>query len=77
MKELSKSPPDKKRVFLTVAEAARRLGIGVERVYKLIWSGKIPAQRASGQRYSRYMIPVEVIEQRIKDLAPLPIKEDQ
>ena len=47
---------------LNPREAARRLGVGMPRIYALLWSGKVPATKQG----NRWLIPVGVIEARVK-----------
>jgi excisionase family DNA binding protein len=47
---------------VTVREAARRLGCGLKRIYDLVWSGQLEAQKVNKQ----WRIPVKAIEERIK-----------
>ena len=47
---------------LTPAEAARKLGLGLDYIYLLIWSGKLLAIKEDG----RWLIPLAAIEQRLK-----------
>ena len=35
--------------YLTAAEVAERLGLGVNRVYQFIWSGRLEAVRVGGK----------------------------
>ncbi len=44
------------RVFITVAEAARRLGVSVSFVRKLIREERLPARRIRGTRLARIHI---------------------
>lgn len=37
------------RETLTPREAAQRLGIGLDSVYSLLWSGKLPARKVDGR----------------------------
>lgn len=45
------------------AEAARKLGISLEYVYRQIWAGKLPAQKKNGKWY----VPALELERRVKD----------
>jgi excisionase family DNA binding protein len=47
---------------LTVAQASRRFGTTLDAVYRLIYAGKLPAQK-SGRRW---LLPEEAIEARLK-----------
>ena len=47
---------------MTTAEACRRLGVGLEFVYKLVWSGKLPARKAG----KTWRIPSAAVEERVR-----------
>ena len=47
---------------LTVSQASRILGITLDYVYRLIYSGKLVARKSEG----RWLIPVDAIESRLK-----------
>jgi excisionase family DNA binding protein len=47
---------------MTAAEACRRLGVGLEFVYKLIWSGKLPARKLE----NTWRISSAAVEERVK-----------
>ncbi len=49
--------------YLTPIAAARRLGLGLDYLYKLMWAGKLPARKVNG----RWRIPAAAIEQRLKE----------
>lgn len=49
--------------YLTPSMAARRLCIGLDYFYKLLWTGKLPATKVNG----RWRIPLAAIEQRLKE----------
>ena len=49
--------------YLIPSAAARRLGLGLDYVYKQIWAGKINARKVSG----RWLIPASAIEQRLRE----------
>lgn len=51
--------------FLQAAEAARKLRIGVDRLYALLWSGKLPGRKVDGQ----WRIPEAAVEERRKTLS--------
>lgn len=53
-------PQDK---YLAPSAAARRLGLGLDYLYKQIWAGKLPARKVNG----RWRIPLAAIEQRVKE----------
>ena len=47
---------------LTVSQASRTLGITLDYVYRLIYSGKLVARKSEG----RWLIPVADVESRLK-----------
>ena len=47
---------------LTVSQASRTLGITLDYVYRLIYSGKLVARKSEG----RWLIPVSDVESRLK-----------
>ena len=47
---------------LSPREAAIKLGISMNRVYNLLWSGKLRADQAEGKWY----IPESAVEERLK-----------
>jgi excisionase family DNA binding protein len=49
--------------YLPPIAAARRLGIGLDYVYKQIWAGKMPGKKIKG----RWRIPLVAVEQRLKE----------
>ena len=51
-----------KEESLNPREAAQRLGVGMPRIYALLWSGKLRATK----RRNRWLIPSGVIESRLK-----------
>ena len=48
--------------FLTVPEAARRLGCTIKYIYDLCYSGRLKAEKVTG----RWRIPVNEIQDRLK-----------
>ncbi len=46
---------------LSPREAALRLGIGLDFVYRELWSGKLPGRKEEG----RWVIPATAIEERL------------
>lgn len=50
------------RKELTVSQASRTLGITLDYVYRLIYSGKLVARKSEG----RWLIPVSNVESRLK-----------
>jgi excisionase family DNA binding protein len=49
---------------VTVAEAARQLGIGLQYAYSLVYSGRLPARRVDG----RWHVSADAVEERRKRL---------
>lgn len=47
---------------LSAVDAARRLGVGLDYLYSLLWSGKLPAKKTCG----RWYIPAAAVEARLK-----------
>jgi len=47
---------------LSAIEAARRLGVGLDYLYSLLWTGKLQGRKVGKQ----WRIPVEAIEARLK-----------
>ena len=47
---------------LNVMEATRRLGIGLDATYKLIYAGKLPGHKVDG----RWRIPASAVETRLR-----------
>lgn len=43
-------------------EAARRLGVGLDYLYSLLWTGKLSGRKVSG----RWRIPLSAVEQRLE-----------
>jgi excisionase family DNA binding protein len=48
--------------YLSPNAAARRLGVTVDYFYKLLWSGKVEAQKVN----QRWRVPKVAVEQRLK-----------
>lgn len=48
---------------LSTREAAQRLGIGLHRVYELLWAGQLEAERADG----KWLIDPNGVERRLKE----------
>jgi excisionase family DNA binding protein len=47
---------------MSAIEAARRLGVGLDYVYSLLWTGKL-----QGRKWGRrWRIPVEAVDARLK-----------
>ena len=47
---------------ITAIQAARRLGIGLDYLYSLLWTGKLAGQKLG----RRWHIPAEAVEARLK-----------
>jgi excisionase family DNA binding protein len=47
---------------LSVSEAARRLGISLDGVYRLLYSGKLSGAKTDG----KWHIPVNTVEERLR-----------
>jgi excisionase family DNA binding protein len=47
---------------LTAVEAARRLGVGLDYLYSLLWTGKLEGQKIGKQ----WRIPRTAVEARLK-----------
>ena len=47
---------------LTPVEAARRLGIGLDYLYALLWTGKLKGQKVEG----RWQVPAAEVEARLR-----------
>ncbi len=47
---------------LTVIEAARRLGVTLDAVYRLIWARRLPARKTD----RRWLLPLRAVEARLK-----------
>lgn len=48
---------------LSAVEAARRLRIGLDYLYSLLWTGKIPARKVGRQ----WRIPLSAIQTRLRE----------
>ena len=51
-----------KETELTAVEAARRLGVGLDYVYSLLWTQKLTGRKLCGH----WKIPVEAVECRLR-----------
>jgi excisionase family DNA binding protein len=49
-----------KESTLTAVEAARRLGVGLDYLYGLLWTGKLQGQRVNG----RWQVSAEAVDAR-------------
>jgi excisionase family DNA binding protein len=50
-----------KQSEVSAVEAARRLGVGLDYLYSLLWTGKLPGQKVG----TRWRIPVRAVEIRL------------
>lgn len=50
---------------LSAVEAARKLGVGLDYLYSLLWTGKLKASKVG----KRWQIPPEAVEARLKQRA--------
>jgi excisionase family DNA binding protein len=48
---------------LSAIEAARRLGVGLDYLYSLLWTGKLQGRKVG----KRWHIPSEAVEARLKE----------
>jgi excisionase family DNA binding protein len=51
-----------KQTELSAIEAARRLGVGLDYLYSLLWTGKLQGRKV-GKRWS---VRIEAVEARLK-----------
>jgi excisionase family DNA binding protein len=51
-----------KQPGVSAIEAARRLGVGLDYLYSLLWTGKLPGRKVA----RRWRIPAEAVEARLK-----------
>jgi excisionase family DNA binding protein len=47
---------------LSAIEAARKLGVGLDYLYSLLWTGKLQARKVGKQ----WRVPAEAVEARMK-----------
>jgi len=52
----------KRQLELTPREAAQKLGIGLDSVYSLLWSRKLPAKKVDG----RWLVKASEVGARLK-----------
>jgi excisionase family DNA binding protein len=52
----------KNEIELTAIEAARKLGIGLDYLYSLLWTGKLQGRKVGKQ----WRVPAEAVEARLK-----------
>lgn len=50
---------------LSAVEAARRLGVGLDYLYSLLWTGKLTGRKQG----KRWHIPADAVEARLKGRA--------
>jgi excisionase family DNA binding protein len=48
---------------VTAVEAARKLGVGLDYLYSLIWTGKVPGRKDG----NRWRVSLAAIEARLKE----------
>jgi excisionase family DNA binding protein len=63
--ERGENVTDPKDKHLSAVEAARRLGIGLDYLYSLLWTGKLKAHKVG----KRWRIPAEAVVARLKERA--------
>jgi excisionase family DNA binding protein len=51
----------KKNTEITAIEAARRLGVGLDYLYGLLWTGRLSGRKVGG----RWRVTVTAIEERL------------
>jgi excisionase family DNA binding protein len=51
-----------KQVELSAIEAARKLGLGLDYLYSLLWTGKLRGRKLG----KRWRIPAEAVDARMK-----------
>lgn len=51
-----------KRAELSAIEAARKLGVGLDYLYSLLWTGKLQGRKVG----KHWRIPAEAVEVRLK-----------
>jgi len=54
-----------KQTELSAIEAARKLAVGLDYVYSLLWTGKLLGRKVG----KRWRIPVEAVDARLKTKA--------
>ena len=55
--------PQSKDKELSAVEAARRLGVGLDYLYSLLWTGKLQGRKVG----KRWRVPSEAVESRAKE----------
>jgi len=51
-----------KRTELSAIEAARKLGLGLDYLYSLLWTGKLQGRKVG----KRWRIPAEAVDAKLK-----------
>lgn len=51
-----------KQIDLSAVEAARMLGVGLDYLYSLLWTGKLQARKVG----KKWRIPADAVEARLK-----------
>jgi len=54
-----------KQTEMSAIEAARMLGVGLDYLYSLLWTGKLQGRKVG----KRWCIPAEAVEARLKQRA--------
>lgn len=49
---------------VSAVEAARRLNVGLDYLYSLLWTGRLPGRKVRG----RWKVPVDAIKNRLTSL---------
>jgi excisionase family DNA binding protein len=52
-----------KQAEMSAIEAARKLGVGLDYLYSLLWTGKLRGKKVG----KHWRIPAEAVEARLKD----------
>jgi excisionase family DNA binding protein len=52
----------KKQLELTPRDAAQKLGVGLDYLYSLLWTGKLQGRKVG----KRWLIPTEAVEARLE-----------
>ena len=55
--------PKENKQELSAIEAARRLGVGLDYLYSLLWTGKLEGRKVGKQ----WRIPARAVETRLKE----------
>lgn len=52
----------KRNLELSAVEAARKLGVGLDYLYSLLWTGKLQGRKVNKQ----WRVPADAVEARLK-----------